>query len=281
VRYAINSKSSVKASVSQNYQYIHLVSLSAISLPTDTWVPSSDQVKPQSGTQYAAGYFRNFRQNTYESSVEVYYKTLQNQLEYEEGFLPENSVNSNLDNYFVSGKGWSYGAEFFLKKSTGRFNGWIGYTLAWTKRKFPDLNQGKTYFPKYDRRHDVSVVLSFDATKNITLGLTWVYATGNLNTFPERLFFMSNGDVVEDYGGQRNNYRMAPYHRMDVSMTVKGKQHKRYQGSWNFSVFNVYNRYNPYIIYFNKEISGDKIIIQAKQISLFPILPSVTYNFKF
>jgi hypothetical protein len=280
-RYAINSKSSLKASVSQNYQYIHLVSLSAISLPTDTWVPSSDKVKPQSGTQYALGYFRNFKQNVYETSVEVYYKSLKNQLEYEEGFLPENSVNSNLDNYFVSGKGWSYGSEFFIKKAKGRFNGWIGYTIAWTKRQFPDLNQGKTFYPKYDRRHDVSIVLSYDLTKRTTFAATWVYATGNLNTFPQRLFFMSNGDVVEDYGGQRNNYRMAPYHRLDISLTVKGKEHKNYQGSWNFSVFNLYNRYNPYIIYFAKEYSGSTITIQAKQISLFPLLPSVTYNFKF
>jgi hypothetical protein len=244
-------------------------------------VPSSDKVNPQSGIQYALGYFRNFKQNTYESSIEVYYKSMENQLEYKEGFLPENQVNSNLDNYFVSGKGWSYGAELFFKKSKGRFTGWIGYTLAWTKRKFPDLNQGKTFFPKYDRRHDVSIVLSYELTSRTTLGATWVYATGNLNTFPERLFFMSNGDVAEDYGGQRNNYRMDPYHRLDVSLTLKGKPHKHYQGSWNFSIFNVYNRYNPYIIYFDKAYAADKITIEAKQISLFPILPSVTYNFKF
>src|SRR5205085_2981926 len=122
VRYSINHLSSIKASYSDNYQYIHLASLSGISLPTDTWVPASDKVKPQSGTQYALGYFRNFSLNTYETSVEVYYKSMKNQIEYEEGFLPENTVNSNLDNYLVAGKGWSYGAEFFLKKNKGRFN---------------------------------------------------------------------------------------------------------------------------------------------------------------
>ena len=281
LRYSINHLSSLKASVSQNYQYIHLASLSSISLPTDTWIPSSDKVKPQSSIQYALGYFRNLKNNTYESSVELYYKSMQNQIEYEEGFLPENTVNSNLDNYFVAGKGWSYGAEFFLKKNKGKFNGWIGYTLAWTKRKFPDLNNGKVFFPKYDRRHDVSVVLSYDISKRWTLGATWVYATGNLNTFPERVFVLSNGDILEDYGGQRNNYRLAPYHRMDVSATLKGKPHKRYESSWNFAIFNVYNRYNPYIIYFDKTYSADKITIKAKQISLFPLIPSVTYNFKF
>jgi hypothetical protein len=281
LRYSINHLSSLKASYSQNYQYIHLASLSGISLPTDTWVPSSDRVKPQFGTQYAFGYFRNLKENIYETSVEVYYKTMKNQIEYEEGFLPENSVNGNLDNYFVFGKGWSYGAEFFLKKAKGKLTGWIGYTLAWTKRTFPDLNQGKEFFPKYDRRHDVSVVLSWDATKRWTFGATWVYATGNLNTFPQRLYFLSNGDIVEDYGGQRNNYRMAPYHRMDVSATLKGKETKKFKSSWNFSVFNVYNRYNPYIIYFDKTFNEDVITIEAKQISLFPIIPSVTWNFAF
>ncbi len=281
LRYSINHLSSLKASVSQNYQYVHLASLSSISLPTDTWVPSSDKVKPQSGIQYALGYFRNFGLNSYESSVEVYYKTMENQIEYQEGFLPENTVNSNLDNYFVAGKGWSYGAEFFLKKSKGKFNGWVGYTLAWTKRKFPDLNNGKTFFPKYDRRHDISVVLSYELNKRWTFGATWEYSTGNLNTFPERVFLLSNGDILEDYGGQRNNYRLKAYHRMDVSATLKGKPHKKFENSWNFSIFNVYNRYNPYIIYFDKTFSADVITIQAKQISLFPIIPSVTYNFKF
>ena len=281
VRYSINHLSSLKASITQNYQYIHLASLSSISLPTDTWIPSSDKVKPQNGIQYALGYFRNFGMNTYESSVEVYYKAMQNQIEYKEGFLPENTINSNLDNYFVSGKGWSYGTEFFLKKNKGKFNGWIGYTLAWTKRKFQDLNNGKVFFPKYDRRHDVSIVLSYEISKRWTLGTTWIYATGNLNTFPERVFVLSNGNILEDYGGQRNNYRLAPYHRMDVSATLKGKPHKRYESSWIFSIFNVYNRYNPYIIYFDKTYSSTQITIQAKQISLFPILASVTYNFKF
>ncbi|MBP6334878.1 MAG: TonB-dependent receptor [Bacteroidia bacterium] len=281
VRYAINGSSSIKAAYTQNYQYIHLASLSSVSLPTDVWIPSSDIVQPQAATQYALGYFRNFKNNTYETSLEVYYKTMDNQIEYEEGFLPENSVNDNVDNNFVFGEGWSYGAELFLKKAKGKFNGWIGYTLAWTERKFPDLNQGKTFSPKYDRRHDLSLVLIYELTKRWTIGATWVYATGNLNTFPERLYILSNGHVVQDYGGQRNNYRMDPYHRLDISATLKNKPGKRFDSSWNFSIFNVYNRYNPYIIYFDTEFQGETISIQAKQISLFPILPSITYNFKF
>lgn len=281
LRYALNKKSSFKAAFTQNYQYIHLASLSGISLPTDVWIPSSDKVKPQFGTQYAVGYFRNFSDNTYETSVEVYYKEMKNQIEYEEGYLPENSVNDNVDNNFVFGKGWSYGAEFFIKKAKGNFSGWIGYTLAWTKRKFPELNLGKTFFPKYDRRHDISIVATWDINKRWTIGSTWVYATGNLNTFPQRLYVLSDGNIVEDYGGERNNYRLAPYHRLDVSATLKSKPGKKYTSSWNFSIFNVYNRFNPYIIYFDTEYQGDNVNIQAKQISLFPLLPSVTYNFKF
>ena len=281
IRYAVNNSSSIKAAYTQNYQYIHLASLSGVSLPTDVWIPSSDKVKPQFATQYALGYFKNFKNNTYETSVEVYYKEMKNQVEYEEGYLPENSINDNIDNNFVYGDGWSYGAEFFIKKAKGKFNGWIGYTLAWTKRKFPDLNRGLTFSPKYDRRHDVSIVLIYELTKRWTLGATWVYATGNLNTFPERLYVLSNGDIVQDYGEQRNNYRLAPYHRLDFSATLKNKPGKKFESSWNFSFFNVYNRYNPYVIYFDTQYNEDKISIQAKQISLFPFIPSITYNFKF
>lgn len=281
LRYSFNHLSSLKASYTQNYQYIHLASLSAISLPTDTWIPSSDKVQPQFGTQYALGYFRNFKNNLYETSVEVYYKEMKNQIEYEDGYLPSNSVNDNVDNNFVFGKGWSYGAEFFVKKTKGKFNGWIGYTLAWTKRNFPDLNNSNDFFAKFDRRHDVSIVLVYELNKRWTFGATWVYATGNLNTFPERLYFLSNGNIVEDYGNQRNNYRLPAYHRLDISATWYGKKTKKYQSSWNFSLFNVYDRYNPYIIYFDNTYSNNVITIQAKQISLFPILPSVTYNFNF
>lgn len=281
VRYSINHSTSLKGSYSQNYQYIHLASLSAISLPTDTWVPSTDRVQPQFGTQYALGFFKNLKNNMYETSVEVYYKTMENQIEYEEGFLPENTAFSNLDNYFVFGKGWSYGTELFFKKAKGKLTGWVGYTLAWTKRRFDEINNGRTYFPKYDRRHDISIVLMYNLGKRWILGATWVYATGNLNTFPERLYVLSNGDIIEDYGGQRNNYRLTPYHRMDISATLKGKTTPKFESSWNFSVFNVYNRYNPYIIYFDNQFSQDQITIQARQISLFPILPSVTFNFKF
>lgn len=312
-RYSINSKSSIKASYTYNLQYIHLASLSAVTLPIDTWVPSSELVKPQKGSQYSLGYFRNFKDNTYETSVEVYYKDLKNQIEYKDGSLPSAALNDNTDNEFVFGTGKAYGAEFFLKKRMGKFNGWIGYTLSYTKRKFPDLNRGKEFYAKYDRRHDASVVLSYDLSKKWTFATIWVYGTGNAITIPTS-YYVIDGNITYDYS-DRNAYRMPAYHRLDISATytpdrtkhiAKRKQRvikrfgitdkvtaddikiphgmfKNYESSWNFSVFNVYNRHNPYIIYFANEGSATQgnLTIKAKQVYLFPILPSVTWNFKF
>ncbi len=282
LRYSLNHLSSIKASYTQNYQYLHLASLSSLSLPTDLWIPSSDRVQPQFATQYALGYFRNFKENVYETSVEVYYKTMEHQIEYGTGTANGGGIKDNADNAFVFGRGWSYGAEFFLKKAQGRFGGWIGYTLAWTKRQFPDLNNGETYFAKHDRRHDVSLVLMYDLSERLNFGATWVYATGDLNTMPQSVYFI-NGHITYDYGNTIFNYRIPAYHRLDVSITYKNKPKKKFRTSWNVSVFNVYNRYNPYIIYLNDESDYSKgtFKIQAKQVSLFPIIPSITYNISF
>ncbi|MGQ0827434.1 MAG: TonB-dependent receptor [Bacteroidota bacterium] len=311
-RYTLNSKSSVKASYTYNLQYLHLASLSAVTLPTDTWVPCSELVEPQKGIQYSLGYFRNFKDNTYETSIEVYYKDLQNQIEYKDGSLPSNDVNDNADNQFTFGKGQSYGAELFVKKRLGKFNGWVGYTLSYTKRTFPELNRGQTFYAKYDRRHDASLVLSYDLSKKWTFSAIWVYGTGNAITVPVAYYFI-DGNFVTEYG-DRNAFRMPAYHRLDISATLtvdrqkkidrkvkrltkryerKGKDAstivvpkkwaKNYESSWNFSVFNVYNRHNPYIVYFDNQgsIAGGDFKAKAKQIYLFPILPSVTWNFKF
>lgn len=280
-RYTLNKQSSVKASFTQNYQYVHLASLSSVSLPTDIWVPSSQVVKPQLGRQYAIGYFRNFKEDKYETSVEAYYKKMKNQVEYKEGALPEDNVKDNADNNFTFGTGESYGTELFLKKRTGQFTGWVGYTLSWTTRNFAFLNEGKTFFARYDRRHDASVVLTYALKKRWIFSTIFVYGTGNALTPPVSWYFME-GRVITEYG-ERNSFRMAPYHRLDISATLEGKKHKRYQSNWNFSIFNVYNRHNPYFIYLATEGSPEQGNLKnsAKQVSLFPILPSVTWNFKF
>jgi outer membrane receptor for monomeric catechols len=308
MRYELDRKSSLKAAYTHNNQYIHLASLSSISLPTDVWVGASDKVLPLIGDQFALGYFRNLMDNRYETSVELYYKDMQNLIEYEDGFIPADNIQDNADNHFTNGKGNSYGAEFFLKKRTGDLTGWIGYTIAKTTRQFEDINGGEPFPAKYDRTHDLSVVATYDLqkkdsrivsdslkclskmkagignwfrTRHWIFGGTFVYATGNSLTLPVSRY-MFEGNILNEYG-PRNWYRMIPYHRADISVTLKGRETKRYQSSWNFSVYNIYSRANPYFIYFDTTIDDQEGTLETKayQVSLFPILPSITWNFSF
>lgn len=280
VRYAINDETSIKASVTRNLQYIHLVSNSGTTLPTDLWVPSTYIVKPQISWLYAAGLFKNFNDNTWETSLEVYYKDMQNQVEYQEGYTPS---LKDPEEEFVFGKGWSYGSELLLNKVKGRFTGWIGYTLSWTWRKFPQLNDGEKYPAKFDRRHDLSVVANYELNKKWRLGAVFVYGTGNAITLPER-FYIINGVLTQEYS-KLNQYRMKAYHRMDLSATYTPtpKKQRKLQSYWVFSIYNLYSRLNPYFIYFDQAgspVTGD-LKVEARQVSLFPILPAVTWNFKF
>lgn len=281
VRYTLSKSTSIKAAYTRNYQYVHMASISSVALPNDTWIPSSSIVEPQEGNQYAIGIFKNFKNNMFETSVELYYKDMKHQIEFKEGTSPESNVGDNLDNNLTFGRGWSYGGEFFIKKAYGKFNGWIGYTLSWTKRQFSDINGGEVYFAKYDRRHDISVTASYQLTKRWTLSAVWVFASGNAITLPVSRYFI-NGYIVDEYSS-RNSSRMPDYHRGDISVTYEFKKKKRLEHSLNFSVFNVYNRYNPYFIYFKTTGSFENynLKIEAKQVSLFPILPSLTWNFKF
>ncbi len=312
LRYSLTKSMSLKASYTRNYQYIHLASISSVSLPTDVWMPCTELIKPQLANQYALGLFKNFKHDMFETSVEVYYKTMANQIDYKEGAQPQDNVFDNPDNAFTYGKGEAYGAEFFVKKRTGKFTGWIGYTLSWTWRQFADINYGKRYLAKYDRRHDASLVLTYDHNKKWNFGLIFVYGTGNRGTLPNGMFAY-NGDVSYDYG-LRNSYKLPDYSRLDLSATYTPDRDKKllkkrarlerkydrqgkdkttiklpkawakdYQGSWTLSIFNVYNRANPYLIYF--DATGDFLkgtyTVKAKQVSLFPILPTITWNFKF
>jgi hypothetical protein len=280
LRYGFNERTSFKGSVTRNLQFIHLVSNSGTTLPTDLWVPSTFRVKPQLSWLYAAGLFKNFNNNAWETSVEVYYKSMQNQIEYREGYTPS---LRDPEEEFVFGKGWSYGAEFYLNRSRGRLTGWIGYTLSWTWRKFEELNEGNKFPAKFDRRHDLSVVAAYELNKKWKLGGVFVYATGNATSLPER-FYIMNGVLSQEYSAI-NQYRLPAYHRIDLSATYTPvpKKERRIKSSWVFSVYNLYNRMNPYFIYFAQDGSpaAGNLNIQAKQVSLFPILPSVTWNFRF
>jgi len=283
-RFTLSPKSSLKASFTQNYQYIHLASPTTVSMPTDIWFPSTEIVKPQFGTQYSLGYYRNFKDNRIETSVEVYYKEMKNQIEYAEGALIEDNVNNNTDNNFVFGTGESYGIEFFVNKTIGRTTGWVGYTLAKTTRHFDEINSGDIFPAKYDRRHDISVVITHQLNEKLTISGVWVYATGNCATMPVSRYIIG-GNIVSEYG-PRNGFRMPAYHRADLSLTWYPKSKKktrRIEESWNFSIYNLYNRRNPYFIYFDVEgdILAGSASVTAKQVSIFSILPSISWNFKF
>lgn len=281
LRYSINEQTSIKASVTRNLQYIHLVSNAGTTLPTDLWVPSTYLVKPQKSWLYAAGLFKNFKNNMFETSLELYYKQMQNQIEYREGYTP-NSID-DTENDFVFGKGWSYGSELFVNKVKGKLTGWLGYTLSWTWRKFPDLNEGKKYPAKYDRRNDLTIVGMYQLSKRWKVSATFVYGTGNAATLPQR-FYIVGGVLTQEYS-RINQYRLPSYHRLDLAAVLQGKKNDRrkLKTEWVFSIYNAYSRANPYFIYYDQEGSpyNGTLKVQAKQVSIFPIIPAVTWNFKF
>ena len=223
IRYSINEETSVKASVTHNLQYIHLVSNAGTTLPTDLWVPSTYKVKPQTSWLYAAGLFKNYKNNMFETSLELYFKDMQNQIEYREGYTP-NTID-DTENDFVFGKGWSYGAEIFVNKVKGRLTGWVGYTLSWTWRKFADLNFGDKYPAKYDRRNDLSVVAMYKLNDRWKISGTFVYGTGNAATLPQR-FYIVGGVLTQEYS-RINQYRLPAYHRMDLSAILQGKKNDK------------------------------------------------------
>ncbi len=280
LRFQLNDVSSLKTSISRTYQYLHLVSNNGSTLPTDVWVPSTYTVKPQVAWQYSAGYFRNFLDDKIETSVEVYYKRMENQVQYKDGYVPNTIEDPELS--YVFGTGTAYGAEFFINKTQGKFTGWLGYTLSWTYQKFPALNGGESFPAKYDRRHDISLVGSYTFNKKWTVSGVFVYGSGNAITLPTAYYVVEN--QIIQYYSKVNAYRIPAYHRLDLSATYtpQHKKPRKWQGSWAFSIYNVYNRANPYFLYIDTEGSVDKgVKVKVYQVSILPIVPSITYNFKF
>ena len=285
IRFLVDSSTSIKASFTMNYQYIHQVSMASISLPTDVWMPSTSLIKPQYGTQYTLGVFRNWKDNSWETYIDFYYKDLKNLVEYKDGEGFNADFQSNPDASYCFGNGTSYGVEFFVKKAVGRFTGFVGYTLSYSQRQFPNLNKGKPFYAKYDRRHDVSISLSYEILRNkLSASAVWVFASGNAITLPANYYFI-NGNYVIEYA-ERNSYRVEPYHRLDLSLNWTIKKTSKFETGLNFSVYNVYNRKNPFVIFFENTMdfsSLDNFEMSSKaiQMSLFPIIPSITWNFKF
>ncbi|MBV6652284.1 MAG: TonB-dependent receptor, partial [Mameliella sp.] len=245
----LNAVSSMKAGVTVANQYLHLVSNSTSTLPTDIWMPSSEIIKPQIGLQYAVGYFRNFRDNVFEASVEVYYRDLYNQIDFRENYV--DNVANDLEDEFVFGQGRAYGVELFLQKQKGRLTGWIGYTLSRTERIFPEINNSNPFPAIYDRRHDLSVVANYTLNEKWEFGGVFIFGTGNAFTPVQRLYFIDQFPVQEY--GPRNSARLQDYHRMDLSATFTPKpdSEAKFKTSWNFSVYNAYSRQNPFFIYYD------------------------------
>jgi len=279
-KYSATEDLSLKGGVTLTNQYLHLVSNSSSTLPTDIWVPSTEVVKPQTGIQYALGVFKNWKKNTFETSIEVYYKDLQNQIDYADNYV--NDISSEVEDAFVFGVGRAYGAELFVKKSTGRLNGWIGYTLSRTERSFPDIEEGRWYPAVYDKRHDLSIVGSYDINSKWDMGATFIYGSGRYFT-PINGFYLIEQQLNLFYG-PRNSAQLQAYHRFDLSFTYtpKPESKKAFKGSWTFSVYNGYNRKNPFFINFETEtdFEAGTSTIKGEQITIFPLIPSVTYNFK-
>jgi len=293
----------LKASYASMNQYIHLLSNTGISLPTDLWVPVTDRVKPQSSRQIALGVVKDIEQHDLAVSLEGYYKWMDNVLGYKEGasFLqlnnPSDVTVSKWEDNVTAGNAWSYGAEFLFQKKSGKVTGWIGYTLSWTKMQFDSLNFGKEFFARYDRRHDISVVVMYKMNDHINISGTWVYGTGNAVTLPLSTYwtdyhrlnlwtdleFYREGILfsqkVNEFG-EKNNFRMRAYHRLDLGIQFH-KQKKWGERIWEISVYNAYCRFNPFFYYNERVYENDKEYGVLKQVSLFPIIPSFTYSFKF
>jgi hypothetical protein len=274
--FVLTDQSSIKASYNRNRQYIHLISNSTSGTPLDSWIPSSSIIKPELADQFALGYFRNFNNNQWETSVEAYYKSMDNQIEYKNG--ADLLINPLIESQLVFGEGRAYGLEFYVKKMSGKLTGWISYTLSRTERSFMDIDQGNWFPAKHDRVHDMAIVGIYQLAPKWSLSGTWVYYTGDAVTFPSGKYYIGN-QLVSMYT-ERNGYRMPDYHRLDLGVTFINKKRDRFTSTWNFSIYNAYARENAYAINFVQSDENPNIT-QAEQLSLFSIIPSITWNFKF
>ncbi|KQS24886.1 TonB-dependent receptor [Dyadobacter sp. Leaf189] len=295
---------SAKVSYARMNQYVHLLSNTGLGLPTDLWVTSTDRIKPQQSSQFAFGFAKDLEKPALTFTLEGFYKNMNDILGYKEGatfigITGENATDVKWEDNVTSGSGWSYGAEFLAQKKSGRFSGWVGYTLSWIYWKFPELNNGKVFHPRYDRRHDLSIVGIYELSKRVTLSATWVYGTGNALSVPastynamEMSFFSRynpsetvlnrniDGMNISQFDS-KNDFRAEAFHRLDFSVQFHKKK-RRYERTWEVSVYNAYNHKNPFFYDLAQNVTPAGVTERSlKKYSLFPVLPSVSYNFKF
>lgn len=291
-RLSISPSSSLKLSYNRMAQYVHQMVTGSSPLPIAVWQPSGYHIRPQTADQVALGYFRNFRANTYEGSLEVYYKDMNNIIDFRDN--ANVFFNRHLPREILTGDSYAYGAEFLLRKVSGSLNGWVSYTWSKTIRKIPGINQGRSFFPTYDRRHNATIVATYDLSERISLGATWVYGTGRSQTLP-RGSYVFRGQIVDYYTG-RNEFRVRDFHRLDLSFTwySKKKPGRWWESEYNISVYNSYGRRNPYIVLAQPVTDDEGNIVytydsdgnlierkEIRQVNLFGILPSFSYVFKF
>lgn len=302
MNYLIKEGLSAKAAFATMNQSIHLLSNTGIGLPTDLWVPSTDRIRPQNSKQISAGLAQDLPEKNLIITLEGYYKWSKNNLGYKPGasFLllddPTDAQSFTWQDNVTAGEGKSYGVELLVQKKTGKLSGWIGYTLSWTKLRFDEINFGEYFWARYDRRHDISIVAIYKLRENITLSGTWVYGTGSAITLPLGEFPATNWspltqyipnnqyyyeyyNMVTDYG-EVNSFRMKAYHRMDLAVQFH-KQMKRHKRTWEIGFYNAYSRKNPFFYFIENEYDGQSSISKLKQVSIFPIVPSITYNIVF
>lgn len=308
IYYTLKSGLKVDAGYTRTNQFMHLLSNTGVGLPTDLWVPATTTAPPQQGDHLSAGIYKSFVDGKYGVSIETYRRCLKNIISYSQDaeFLDaeETSKEIQWEENITSGKGESYGTELFVEKKNGKVTGWLSYTIAWAIHQFDEINNGKPFFPKYDSRHNMVIYFNFKFSEKINFSSSWMYSTGNAFTIPQAYYhgnFATGTEtrtaimptkvayplIEEDiatvpYFGSKNSYRAEPYHRLDISIQFHKKK-KKYHRYWEFGLFNAYNRKNPF--YYYLEASNDYVNkgqrIDLKKKSLFPIIPSITYNFKF
>ncbi len=275
--FTIDEFSSIKASYSRTSQFMHLLQNSTVGTPFDYWIPSTDKVKPESANQGSIGYFRNFNENMFESSVELYYKKMDNQVDYKSG--TQIFLNEHVERDLLFGIGESFGAEFQVRKKTGDLTGWIGYTISKTRKKFDDINKGNWFDAKQDRTHDISVVAVYQINKKLSISGSWVYYTGDAITWPTGIYYV-DGKFVESYS-ERNSNRLPDYHRLDFGLNYTKEASNGHKHIFNISVYNVYAKKNPYMIQFEQD-ENDPRKKKAMAVYLFPVpIPALSYSYEF
>ncbi|HEY5823071.1 MAG TPA: TonB-dependent receptor, partial [Cyclobacteriaceae bacterium] len=295
-RYQLAKTASIKGSYNRMNQYIHLISNTTASIPIDVWQPSTNNIKPQQADQVALGYFKNFKESRYETSAEVYYKWTKNQVEYIDG--ADIFINKFLESQLLSGIGRAYGLELYVKKNTGRLTGWVSYTVGKSEMKVDGINygtnqkirEGQWYPTRFDQRHNLKMAAFYDINKKISLSANFSFMTGTPSTFPTDRITVAGYVIPYISGGERNNFRIPNYHRLDVAVTFnniwRGKKERTGEDNLVVSIYNLYAQKNPFSIYFSqgttRQPADVPTVTSATQLSIIgTMIPSVTYNLKF